>query len=393
MVTRILILLLLLLLPRPILAQDSLRLIIPQMRPIVGEMIPVTIRGEYTGWIALEQMTVPDSPAYDWMQLQPDNWRDERVDGKQRRIFERRIAVFPRRPGNLVLGPVTHHLTKAEGAARTERPVQAPAISLTVAPYPAPGLPLAARNLKVSDELSGDPARIRDDQTIQRRITITAEGTMAHLLPPRPDLREKWLISFTAPEKRETRLTANGPLAFVQWEWSLRPITGEQGTLPPMRFSWFDLAKRELRGAITQPIIFGYGRVGSGVAGATAGPGWLLPGLLALGAVAALALLVPGQGPKARGALMLALRRRLPNPHRAALRRAAADGDLMALRRAAGDYARHAQSLGRPVDPAALARLDGALFAPAGGEALDRARLLRDLLRPRPGGFPGQTDA
>lgn len=367
-------LLLLLMLAAPAFAEDRLRILLPETRPVVGEMIRLTVRGEYTGFVALEEMSFPDSPAYDWMQLLPDDWHQERVNGLPRQIFERQIALFPRQPGSLVIGPVTHHLTKADGAARSLVDVTAPAVSVAVAPYPAPGLPLAARNLKVTDELSDDPARIRDNQTIRRRITITAEDTMAHLLPPRPELREAWLISFTAPEIRETRLTEHGPLAYVQWEWSLRPITGEQGTLPPLRFSWFDLAKRELRGAITQPIIFGYGYVGANVGGGARLAGLWLGGAAALaGLAAALIWALRGQGLRAPD-----WRRWRPNPHRAALRQAAADGDLLALRHAAHAYAEHARRAGRPVDAAALDRLDRAIFAdPPGG--FDTAGFLRQM--------------
>jgi len=369
-------LLLLLLLATPARAEDSLRLILPDARPVVGEMIRLTVRGEYDGFVALEDMTFPDAPGYDWMQLRPDDWREERVGGLPRRVFERQIAIFPRQPGRLVIGPVTHHLTKADGGTRTEVAIEAPPVSIAITPYPAPGLPLAARNLKVTDELSGDPARIRDDETIQRRITITAEDTMAHLLPLRPELREKWLISFTAPEKRETRLTERGPLAFVQWEWSLRPITGEQGTLPPMRFSWFDLAKREMRGAITPPVIFGYGQVGANVGGASgAGMRWPLLAVLLAGAATALALGLYRKGWRGPD-----WRRWQPNPHRAALHRAAAEAELLELRRIALAYAGYERARGRPVDPAPLRLLDAAIYAPGGGD-LDRERFVRDLTR------------
>ena len=382
MVMRWLVLFLLMALP---VRADSLRLILPDSGPIVGEMIALTIRGEYDGVINRETLSFPDSAAYDWIQLEPDSWRDERVNGVQRRVFERRLALFALRPGSLTIGPLTHRLTKTQGGVWVEAPVTAPAATITVAPYPAPGRPLAARNLKVTDDLSGDPSRIGDNQTIQRRITITAEGTMGHLLPPRPDLREKWLISFTAPEKRETRLTANGPVGYVEWQWSLRPITGEQGTLPPIRFSWFDLAKRELRGAITQPIVFGYGRVGGvpeGAAGLSQGLRLMAVGGLALGLLAGLGLMLPGQALAGRGALLRGWRWLWPNPHRRALRMAAASGDLTRLRQVAALYAGHERALGRSVDPAPLARLDRALFA-ADAPPVDPAQIAAALLSRR----------
>ncbi|MTH60263.1 BatD family protein [Paracoccus litorisediminis] len=380
MVIRHLLIFIALLLAWPAWAQDSLRLILPDTRPVTGEMIPVTIRGEYTGAITLEDMRFPDSAAYDWIQLGPDDWHDERVDGKQRRVLQRHIAVFARKPGNLTIGPVTHVLTKAETNSRNRVEVTAPPASIPIQPYPAPGRPTVARSLKVTDELSGDPARIRDDQTILRRITLTAEGTMAHLLPARPELREPWLISFTSPERRETRLTEHGPVAFVQWEWHLRPITGEQGTLPPMRFSWFDTNKRELRGEITPPIPFGYGKLNQNIGG-TAKPGgaqgWLLAALATGGALGLIAMLW-GKGARPLSALAQHWHRLRPNPALPALRLAAGQPDLFALRRAAEDYARAEQAAGRAAPRAALARLDRALFGPAPTD-FDSAAFLREL--------------
>jgi len=366
--------------------RDSLRLILPQARPVAGEMIPLTIRGEYTGWIALEEMSFPDSPGYDWIQTGPDEWGDERVNGRQRRIFQRHVAIFPSKPGRLTIGPVTHVLTKAEGNARIETRVTASPVSVDVQPFPAPGRPLAARSLTVTDELSGDPAHIRSDQTIRRRITLTAQGSMGHLLPARPELHEAWLISFTVPEKRETILTEQGPTAFVQWEWNLRPITGEQGTLPPIRFSWFDTGKREMRGAVTQPIPFGYGKLAENIGGAARLPRasrWLLLAALAGGSVAGLLALVSGQGPATRRSMALFWRRMLPNPARPALRATARRDDLFALRRAARDYARHEAAMGRSTAAAAaaLARLDDVLFGSTAGTDFDRRAFLKDLTR------------
>ena len=246
-------LLLLLLLALPARA-DSLRLIVPEMRPVVGEMIPITIRGEYSGQITLEKLIFPDSAAYDWIQTARDRWADERVEGLPYRVFERRIAVFPRRPGTLTIGPVTHQLTKAQGMTRPVFDIVAPPVTLAVTPYPGAGRPLASRHVTITDEFSADPARLGPAETFTRRITLTADGSMAHLLPPRPLIREPWLISFAAPEIRETRLTPQGPIAVAVWEWSLRPHTGEVGSLTPIRFPWFNTQIREMRGATTLPV-------------------------------------------------------------------------------------------------------------------------------------------
>lgn len=355
---------LLLLLPVTAWAEDQLRLIAPDFRPVVGEMIPITIRGEYTGAVALSEMTFPNSASYDWIQYAPDRWFKERVDGKLLQIFERRIAIFPRGTGGLTVGPVSHHMTKYDGVVREDVTVEAPVLSFSVTAYPGHGRPLSASSLAVTDELSTDPSQLRSGQTFTRKITLTAKGAMAHLLPERPQIREKWLISFAAPELRETRLTPDGPVAFVSWEWSLRPHTGEQGALEPLRFSFFNTAIREMRGAITQPVQIGLTGFGNNVGG-TARPsvrvmallGPSFGGALLVGMV--LSLLGRRVGRDAMRGLIARLR---PDPARRALREAVALGDARRLQAAAHDYARGLRRRGWDLDPALLRELDAATY-------------------------------
>lgn len=368
---------------------DSLRLIVPAMRPVVGEMILVTIRGEYTGRISLEKMTFPDSTSYDWIQIARDRWADERVDGKMFRIFERRIAVFPRQAGTLTIGPVSHHLTKSDGMTRPVFDIVARPVTLAVTPYPGSGRALASAQVKVIDEFSTDPSRLGPAETFTRRITLTAEGSMAHFLPPRPLIREPWLISFAAPEIRETRLTANGPVAVAIWEWSLRPHTGEVGSLMPVQFPWFNTQVREMRGAVTLPVAIGIAGFGDNIGGAErVTRRYAYTDLFLVGGGLAVALFwaLIGQTP-AWGALVKRLYRLRRNPKKKGLRRAAAQGDLMALRRAAEDFLNAETNLGRSPDRSVLNHLDQAVFARQPSQDFDCQRFVKKLIASGPAPF------
>lgn len=371
----------------PVSAKDSLRLIIPEMKPVVGEMIPVTIRGEYDGAISLSTITFPDSPSYDWIQTARDRWAQERVDGKLVGVFERRIALFPRLPGTLTIGPVTHHLTKAEGMTRPTYDVTAQSVSLSVTPYPGAGRPLAARHFTVQDEFSEDPANLRSDETFIRRITLKAEGTMAHLLPPRPEIREPWLITFTAPEIRETRLTAEGPVAVVIWEWSMRPHTGEMGALMPIQFPWFNTLIREMRGAVTLPVQIGYGGYGDNISGAARPPaqvGLWSGALVAGGALVAMLVALQGWGIGRDGWRNLKARlwRLTPNPYRRQVQQAAQSGDLAALLHAASDFLAYDQKRGKTFDVNALDELNQRIYgADSDHRPFDAQRFVSRLLR------------
>lgn len=348
---------------------DSLRLILPSLQPVAGEMVPVTLRGEYTSTIALETLSFPDAPDYEWVQLARDQWRDEQVEGRRVRVFERRLALFPRQAGALTIGPVVHHLTVVgDDNQRQPVAVTAPAVSLSVAAFPGEGLPLSARRLTLDDQLSSPPGSLRDGETLVRRVTLTAAGTLPHLLPPRPALRETWLISFAAPERREMQLTPEGPVTTVVWEWHLRPKTGEPGVLPAVPIAWFDTAARQMRSTEIPAIPFGYTSFNGNRRGAEAlpaGQACLALTTVAAGAVAGAGVALAGLSRRRRADALNRLRRLWPfDPTRRAMTRALRSGDLLAARRAAEHHIRRRRSLGLPLTGRETAMLDRQLYGP-----------------------------
>ncbi|MDR6951266.1 hypothetical protein J2X65_000614 [Ancylobacter sp. 3268] len=368
---------------------ENLRLVVPDGRPVVGEMIPVTVRGEYTRQITLEKLSFPNSEAYDWMQLSRDQWRDEQVDGRTVRVFERRLALFPRHAGELVIGPVAHHLTVV-GADNLREPlvVTAPALTLPIAPFPDAGAPLSARGLTIEDELSAKPGELRDGETLVRRVTLRAMGTLPHLLPARPLLREPWLISFAAPEQREMQPTPDGPVTTVSWEWHLRPKTGEPGVLPAVAIPWFDTAARQMRTAELAAIPFGYASFGNNRSGTErlpatqAGLAWLAAGM---GLMAGLAFALVGLSPARRVDMLRTIRRLAPiDPTRRALARAVRTGTLLDIRRAAEAYLCRRRALGLPVSGRETAELDERLYGQNAATSSATARVeLEAMLRHR----------
>ncbi|WP_192150690.1 BatD family protein [Roseibium litorale] len=366
---------------------ETLRVLVPDSHPVAGEMVGVTIRGEYTQRIALETLTFPGSDDYDWVQLARDSWRDERVDGRTMKVFERRIALFPRSSGTLTVGPLVHHLTIAgRNGGREVLDVRAEPVTIQVAPFPAASAPLAARMLTVEDQLSVPPGELRDGETLIRRVTLRAAGTLAHFMPPRPEIRQPWLVSFTAPEARGTKLAPEGPVTTVIWEWHLHPKTGEPGVLPPVAIPWFDTVSRQMKTAEIPAIPFGYAsfaanRTGSGefpasevATAAGVFSAGLVTGLLAIFSAATLR-----RGRELKQVLKRSL---LLDPSRKALRAAARQDDLMALRSATEDYLLRRRTLGLPVAEGATADLDRAIYAAhPGSQPFDPGSFVRDLLR------------
>ncbi|MFC3167077.1 hypothetical protein [Paracoccus fontiphilus] len=344
--------------------------------PVVSEMVELTIRGEYDLTVSLEDMQFPNSPDYDWIQIARDDWHKERVQGRLLQIFERRIALFPRRNGPLTVGPVSHKLTFVQdNGQRAETTVTAAPITLAVRPFPSDAPPLSASQLTLTDELSAEPGRLQKDEILTRRVTIEALGALAHHLPARPDLSEPWLILFSQPETRETVLTEAGPVARVVWEWQLRPKTGEPAILHAQAFPWFDTDNRQVEVAPLKPIPFGFAGFGSnfGASDQVAWRNWPIAALaLGAGMGASLALMLRGQGLLPAAALRRRLRRLRPGPHARAMRRAAAAGDLAVLRAAAD---RHLRWRGQPA-PALMADLDRQLYAAMPPPGFDARRWL-----------------
>lgn len=366
---------------------ENLRLLMPDVRPVVGEMIPLTIRGEYSRRITLETLTFPDSDAYDWMQLARDSWRDERVDGRAVKVLERRIALFPRHAGPLTVGPVIHHLTVVgKAGGREALDIEADPLTIMVAPFPSESAPLSASALTVEDVLSTAPGKLRDGETLIRRVTLRADDTLPHLLPPRPVIREPWLISFTAPEIRKMKPTPEGPETTIVWEWHLRPKTGEPGVLPPIEIPWFDTVTRRIQKAEIPALPFGYASFAANRTGADRLPAVQAAtacGLLAAGLLTGLVIALAGLSPRKRAQMLTILKRSSPfDPTRSALKAAAEKKDLLELRAAAERYLARRRALGLPEQYGATRDLDRALFEErSGSPTFDPERFRRALLR------------
>jgi hypothetical protein len=339
-------------------------------------MVPVTLRAVYDRKVALQKLTIAPSDSFDWIQTAPDHWREVRIDGQSWITMERPLALVPKRAGVLHFGPATHELTIIdEKSQRQQRTVTAPPLTLSVGAYPAErGWKWVADDATLTEELSTDPSRLADGQTVTRTVTLRARGTLPEALPPRPVVDEPWLISFAAPVERRLVLTADGPVSEAVWTWQLRPETGEPGVIRPAKIPWFNATTRRLETLEIAPLPIGYasfytnrietGRFGPAARLAEAGA--LLAGLLA-----GTALILARETPDATRAGWTGLRRRWSPLRRWRLHSAARAGDLLAARRLLAETHPHATE--------AASLLDAAIYRP--GTRLDPAALRRALRR------------
>lgn len=233
----------------------------PDAQPVVGEMVLLTIRGVYDLVITLEKLELPRVEGFDWVQIENDAWSREQVDGKEKNVMRRRIALFPKQAGDLTIGPFVHRLTvQPRAGGRIVMEVEADPITLSVGPYPygADAWPFSARLLEYTDTWSADPATLEDGDTVTRTVTLSALGVLPELFPPQPQMRAYWLITFSPPEQRSLILTEKGPVTQVTWSWEMRPITGEPGVIREYKIPWFNTVTREMELIELAAAPFGY---------------------------------------------------------------------------------------------------------------------------------------
>ena len=229
--------------------------------------------------------------------------------------------------------------------------------------------------MTLTDELSTDPARLADGETVTRRVTLRAKGTLPEALPPRPIVSEPWLITFAAPVERQllpdrgrAGLRGDLGLAVPPRDRRARRAAADRHPL---------LQRHHPRGwtrSRSRPLPIGYAsfytsQVQTGrfdAAGRLAEAGALLAGLAAGGA-----LVLSRRAPDTTRARLAAPPPPLSPLLRWRLRRAARDGDLLAARRLLAET--------RPEATEAAALLDAAIYGH--GTGFDPAAFRRALRR------------
>lgn len=242
----------------PLMAQsgiefDDIRLeLVPEEldhAPLPGEMILLSIRGTYKIPVVRETLQQPSLEGFDWMQLGEDRWYKEREDGFEVLKFERRMALFPQRAGQIAVPPFTHQLEMlARNGQTLATKRDSNSLTIDVAPLEhSPGWWFPVRDIDVSDRWSNQPETLEAGAAALRIVSLRVEGSAPHRIPPMPELSGAGAHIFPHPEQRIVALGPSGPITRVFWRWTVRPMEGSAGYLNPIPFSYFDSSEREMR--------------------------------------------------------------------------------------------------------------------------------------------------
>lgn len=351
--------------------------------PFEQEMVLLTIHGQYSRHITLEKLEQPDLAGFNWLQLGPDHWYETQVAGKKIKNLTRRMALFPDKPGQLTIGPFTHHLTLTdENDAWFKHDIQSEPISLKVLPAPlVDGWWFPARQLRVMDNWSNAPDQMKPGEGVLRIIRLEAIGVGPDMIPPMPELKSPSAMIFAHPEQRLVELSPEGPVSVAFWRWTIRPGNDTSAIVEPLSFDFYDTRNRVARKVVisAQRVAMDESTLPPVVPAPD--PARLYPAavLVVLGLALAVGFGAGLTGRRFDGANWL---RTFPpfDPLHRAVRRAGAARDLPGLRRAMASMIRR-DGAGR--DRHALLReLDNAVFDPR-ATSPDTAALARRFLHQR----------
>ena len=358
--------------------------------PHAREMVLIRIKGIYRRHITRETLVQPDFEGFSWAQLGPDTWREERLDGKKVKTFERRMAVYPDRAGTLTIGAFRHRLTLTdEGDDWFDHEIASAPVTIDVAPTPDHvGFWFPTRRLRVSDQWSNAPDQLKPGDGVLRIVQLEALGVTPEMIPPMPELASPSAMIFPHPEKRLVELTPDGPITYAFWRWTIRPTNDTSTIVEPLVFSYFDTVTREAREVTISAQRVAYGTVipdtPSGAAlnatDATLPAPSRLPGprvAVLTGLAFALALVAGLWGRSYAGLGRIAIF----DPLVRQLRQAARRGDSVQLRSVASAILRRDGP--SPARLSLLAHLDRTIFDPARSD-LDLAAFSRDFAAQQP---------
>lgn len=343
--------------------------------PLAREMILITIKGIYRRHITRETLIQPDLKGFNWTQLGPDTWGEERLNGEKVKTLRRRMALYPNQAGTLTIGPFTHRLTLTdENDDWFEHQIASDPLDIQVAPAPPDRewwFPV--KTLRISDQWSNAPDQLKPGEGVLRMVRIEALGATPEMIPPMPVLNSPSAMIFPHPEKRFTELSPDGPVSFAFWRWTIRPGNDVSTIVEPLSFDYFDTANRVDRTVTISAQRVAYGDVVP-VAAEVVPPAWPVPARLpgwpfaALAGMAMLAGVGFAQAGRRVTGMSALSRFRLFDPLARRLIRAARRGDAADMRRAA----------------AAILRREG--------PSQSRLHVVRDLDRIVFGPHPGASD-
>lgn len=196
--------------------------------------------------------------------LDEDKSYRREVNGIEYAVTERNYAIFPQKSGQLTIPALTLTAAVLESndpsglggffgsrATRAER-VSSKPITLTVLPAPASfkGHWLAAEQVELKQQWSGDVLNMKVGEPLTRTLTLTAKGTTVGQLPKLQQATgNDDLKSYPDQPKTEEQKSSQGIVALREEKIAFIPSKAGTYTLPALEITWFNLQTQQMETA------------------------------------------------------------------------------------------------------------------------------------------------
>jgi hypothetical protein len=229
----------------------------------VQEQLLFTIRLHYTiAGIRNPNFTEVEPENAVVQMLGAPNQYEQLVDGVRYGIYEKNYVIFPQRSGEMVIPDIVFRGELTDGSSNfvfrnpNMRPVTAFAQGYSVfvrerpTAFPAGNIWLPAADLQISETWNRDLTRLNPGDTVERTITVIANGLDGAALPPlgRPDIDR---MSVYPEQPVIERRVIDGNIVGTRIEkYTLVATEAGDVVIPEVNLPWWDINADEQRTAV-----------------------------------------------------------------------------------------------------------------------------------------------
>ena len=236
-------------------------------KPYLQSQVIYTLRFFRRVNIVEAQLTEPDLPDAVVEKLGNDkNYRTER-GGMVYEVSERSYAIFPQKSGKMIIEPLK--LTAAVlmdngsrmggffGTQSTKRErIDSEAITLDVRPIPNKFTGdqwLAAKNVKLSQQWSGDYQAMQVGEPLTRTLTLMVQGATLGQLPQlQQPSKDGYLKNYPDQPALKENKTKTGIIAIREEKIAFIPSKAGNYILPKITLDWFNINTEQME-TVTLP--------------------------------------------------------------------------------------------------------------------------------------------
>ncbi len=187
---------------------------------------------------------------------------EQLVDGVRYGVYEKNYVIFPQRSGELVIPDIVFRGELTDGSSNfvfrnpNMRPVTAFAEGYTIqvkerpSEFPANSTWLPASDIQISETWNRDITRLNPGDSVERTITIVANGLDGAALPPlgRPDIDR---MNVYPEQPVIERRVVDGNIVGTRIEkYVLVATSAGSVVIPEVNLPWWDVKNNELRSSV-----------------------------------------------------------------------------------------------------------------------------------------------